>query len=116
MGADLVFQGGLVAFCYQHPVQACRVHRLDVTGLGVERIGGDQRDLLVTVTAVIGVQAGEQVGEVGDLVVLGINVELGGDGAVGDVVGGQQVRGLAAGVARMTRTSWRPWPVSSVMC
>jgi hypothetical protein len=47
------------------------------------------------VLAGAGGETGEQVCEVGDLVVLGVHAELGGDGCVGEVVGGKQVRGVA---------------------
>jgi len=88
-----------------------------VTGLRVQRVSGDEGDgalivrglvvagspagirgLAVLATLVLagsGGEAGEQVSEVGDLVVLGVDVKLGGDGSVGQVVGGEQVRGLA---------------------
>src|SRR6266700_1109678 len=78
-----------------------------MSGLGVERVGGDEGDGPVLAVLAAGVvlvfaghgKAGEQVSEVGDLVVLGFDVKLGGDAAVGGVVGGQQVRCVACGVA-----------------
>src|SRR6266540_5719043 len=115
IGTDLVFQSGLVAFGDEHPVQAGFVHRRDVAGLGVQRIGCDQCDgfavavavavavvvvvvVVVVAAVVVVVEAGKEVGEVGDLVVFGVDVQLCGDTAVGDVVGREQVRGFAGGV------------------
>src|SRR6266542_1739170 len=113
IGTDLVFQIGLVAFGDEHPVQAGFVHRRDVAGLGVQRIGCDQCDavavvvvvavavvvvVVVVAAVVVVVEAGQEVGEVGDLVVFGVDVQLCGDAAVGDVVGREQVRGFAGGV------------------